>query len=78
MSIVLLCVDVSIAVYECNQMHGLTFLVLFLLLIHQIQVIENDKASRGGQIYATNIRGQVPPLVTTDCVIQDQGNCPCY
>lgn len=39
-----------------------------------IQVIENDKASRGGQIYATNIRGQVPPLVTTDCVIQDQGN----
>uniref|UniRef100_A0A452IXK5 Uncharacterized protein n=1 Tax=Gopherus agassizii TaxID=38772 RepID=A0A452IXK5_9SAUR len=45
-----------------------------LLLILQIQVIENDKASRGGQIYATNIRGQVPPLVTTDCVIQDQGN----
>ncbi|KAM7167911.1 protein transport protein Sec24D [Macrochelys suwanniensis] len=39
-----------------------------------IQVIENDKASRGGQTYATNIRGQVPPLVTTDCVIQDQGN----
>ncbi|XP_034967495.1 protein transport protein Sec24D [Zootoca vivipara] len=39
-----------------------------------IQVIENDKVSRGGQIYATNIRGQVPPLVTTDCVIQDQGN----
>ncbi|KFP52396.1 Protein transport protein Sec24D, partial [Cathartes aura] len=39
-----------------------------------IQVIENDKASRGGQIYATNIRGQVPPLVTTDCVIQDQGH----
>ncbi|XP_048364978.1 protein transport protein Sec24D [Sphaerodactylus townsendi] len=39
-----------------------------------IQVIENDKISRGGQIYATNIRGQVPPLVTTDCVIQDQGH----
>ncbi|XP_047922245.2 protein transport protein Sec24D [Anser cygnoides] len=39
-----------------------------------IQVIENDKASRGGQIYATNTRGQVPPLVTTDCVIQDQGH----
>ncbi|XP_019389592.1 PREDICTED: protein transport protein Sec24D isoform X1 [Crocodylus porosus] len=38
-----------------------------------IQVIENDKASRGGQTYATNIRGQVPPLVTTDCVVQDQG-----
>uniref|UniRef100_A0A2H6N1N7 Protein transport protein Sec24D n=1 Tax=Micrurus carvalhoi TaxID=3147026 RepID=A0A2H6N1N7_9SAUR len=39
-----------------------------------IQVIENDKVSRGGQTYATNIRGQVPPLVTTDCLIQDQGN----
>ncbi|XP_064005948.1 protein transport protein Sec24D isoform X2 [Pogoniulus pusillus] len=39
-----------------------------------IQVIENDKASRGGQTYATNIRGQVPPLVTTDCIIQDQGH----
>ncbi|XP_006112671.2 protein transport protein Sec24D [Pelodiscus sinensis] len=39
-----------------------------------IQVIANDKASRGGQIYATNIRGQVPPLVTTDYMIQDQGN----
>uniref|UniRef100_A0A8B9BNU1 SEC24 homolog D, COPII coat complex component n=1 Tax=Anser brachyrhynchus TaxID=132585 RepID=A0A8B9BNU1_9AVES len=37
-------------------------------------IIENDKASRGGQIYATNTRGQVPPLVTTDCVIQDQGH----
>uniref|UniRef100_A0A803YND1 SEC24 homolog D, COPII coat complex component n=1 Tax=Meleagris gallopavo TaxID=9103 RepID=A0A803YND1_MELGA len=39
-----------------------------------IQVIENDKASRGGQMYATNTRGQVPPLVTTDCLIQDQGH----
>lgn len=48
------------------------------VLLYQIQVIENDKTSRGGQIYATNTRGQVPPLVTTDCVIQDQGNCPCY
>ncbi|KAJ6668807.1 hypothetical protein lerEdw1_012291 [Lerista edwardsae] len=39
-----------------------------------IQVIENDKISRDGQVYVTNIRGQVPPLVTTDCVVQDQGN----
>ncbi|XP_044284452.1 protein transport protein Sec24D [Varanus komodoensis] len=39
-----------------------------------IQVIEDDKTSRAGHVYATNIRGQVPPLVTTDCVIQDQGN----
>ncbi|XP_074084414.1 protein transport protein Sec24D isoform X3 [Macrotis lagotis] len=39
-----------------------------------IQVIENDRSTRSGQVYATNIRGQVPPLVTTDCMIQDQGN----
>ncbi|XP_069486790.1 protein transport protein Sec24D [Ambystoma mexicanum] len=39
-----------------------------------IQVIENDKTCRGGQVYTTHLRGQVPPLVTTDCVIQDQGN----
>ncbi|KAM8940059.1 protein transport protein Sec24D isoform 2-T2 [Pelodytes ibericus] len=39
-----------------------------------IQVIDNDKTSRGGQVYTTNVRGQVPPLVTTDCTIQDQGN----
>ncbi|KAM9030407.1 protein transport protein Sec24D isoform 1-T2 [Ara ararauna] len=39
-----------------------------------IQVIENDKSSRGGQMYATNTRGQVPPLVTTDCIIHDQGH----
>uniref|UniRef100_A0A452IXM4 Uncharacterized protein n=1 Tax=Gopherus agassizii TaxID=38772 RepID=A0A452IXM4_9SAUR len=58
-----------------KEIHSLPYSMFFsLLLILQIQVIENDKASRGGQIYATNIRGQVPPLVTTDCVIQDQGN----
>lgn len=38
------------------------------------QVIDDDQAKRGGQVYATNIRGQVPPLVTTDFTVQDQGN----
>uniref|UniRef100_A0A8C5CEQ4 SEC24 homolog D, COPII coat complex component n=1 Tax=Gadus morhua TaxID=8049 RepID=A0A8C5CEQ4_GADMO len=38
------------------------------------QVIEDDQAKRGGQVYATNVRGQVPPLVTTDFTVQDQGN----
>ncbi|CAL8241863.1 unnamed protein product [Merluccius merluccius] len=38
------------------------------------QVIEDDQAKRGGQIYATNIRGQVPPLVTTNFTVKDQGN----
>ncbi|XP_068569532.1 protein transport protein Sec24D [Cebidichthys violaceus] len=38
------------------------------------QVIEDDQVKRGGQVYSTNIRGQVPPLVTTDFTVQDQGN----
>ncbi|KAG7330144.1 hypothetical protein KOW79_006366 [Hemibagrus wyckioides] len=39
-----------------------------------IQVIESDQARRGGQVYTTNLRGQVPPLVTTKFTVQDQGN----
>ncbi|XP_028851319.1 protein transport protein Sec24D isoform X2 [Denticeps clupeoides] len=38
------------------------------------QVIEDDQAKRGGQIYATNLRGQIPPLVTSNFTVQDQGN----
>ncbi|XP_008324751.1 protein transport protein Sec24D isoform X2 [Cynoglossus semilaevis] len=38
------------------------------------QIIEEDKVARGGHVYSTNIRGQVPPLVTTDFTVQDQGN----
>uniref|UniRef100_A0A4W5QR67 SEC24 homolog D, COPII coat complex component n=1 Tax=Hucho hucho TaxID=62062 RepID=A0A4W5QR67_9TELE len=38
------------------------------------QVTEDDQAKRGGQVYTTNLRGQVPPLVTTDYTVQDQGN----
>ncbi|KAG2466653.1 SC24D protein, partial [Polypterus senegalus] len=43
-------------------------------LNNETQVIEDDKMKRAGQIFITNLRGQVPPLVTTDCAIQDQGN----
>ncbi|KAL7374522.1 hypothetical protein ABVT39_002250 [Epinephelus coioides] len=38
------------------------------------QVIEDDRVKQGGQVYSTNIRGQVPPLVTTDFTAEDQGN----
>ncbi|XP_017269960.1 protein transport protein Sec24D [Kryptolebias marmoratus] len=38
------------------------------------QVIVEDRAKFGGQIFSTNIRGQVPPLITTDFTVQDQGN----
>ncbi|KAM9426624.1 protein transport protein Sec24D isoform 2-T2 [Pholidichthys leucotaenia] len=38
------------------------------------QVIEYDQVNRGGQSFSTNIRGQVPPLVTSDFTVEDQGN----
>ncbi|XP_075999892.1 protein transport protein Sec24D [Genypterus blacodes] len=38
------------------------------------QVIEIDQEKRGGQVFSTNVRGQIPPLVTTDFTVQDQGN----
>uniref|UniRef100_A0A8C5IBB4 Protein transport protein Sec24D n=1 Tax=Gouania willdenowi TaxID=441366 RepID=A0A8C5IBB4_GOUWI len=37
------------------------------------QVIQDDRVQHGGQIFCTNTRGQVPPLVTTDFTVQDQG-----
>uniref|UniRef100_A0A672J9R9 SEC24 homolog D, COPII coat complex component n=1 Tax=Salarias fasciatus TaxID=181472 RepID=A0A672J9R9_SALFA len=40
----------------------------------EIQVIQDDQVKQGGQVFSTNIRGQVPPLVTTDFTAQDQGN----
>nr|XP_057924820.1 protein transport protein Sec24D isoform X2 [Doryrhamphus excisus] len=39
-----------------------------------IQVMEDDQAKHGGQVFSTNIRGQIPPLVTTNFTVQDQGN----
>uniref|UniRef100_UPI00398F219B protein transport protein Sec24C-like isoform X1 n=1 Tax=Pristiophorus japonicus TaxID=55135 RepID=UPI00398F219B len=39
-----------------------------------IQVIEDDKSNRGSEPFSTGVRGQVPPLVTTDFMVKDQGN----
>ncbi|CAH1795236.1 unnamed protein product [Owenia fusiformis] len=39
-----------------------------------IQVIEDDRKNRTG-MFPTGVRGTVPPLVTTDFTVQDQGNC---
>lgn len=44
------------------------------LVASQTQVIENDQAKHEGQVFNTNMRGQVPPLVTTNFTVQDQGN----
>ncbi|XP_075891540.1 protein transport protein Sec24D isoform X2 [Nelusetta ayraudi] len=38
------------------------------------QVIEHDQEKHEGQVFTTNIRGQIPPLVTTNFTVQDQGN----
>ncbi|XP_072281044.1 protein transport protein Sec24C isoform X5 [Pyxicephalus adspersus] len=39
-----------------------------------IQVIEDDKNNRSSEPFVTGLRGQVPPLVTTNFFVKDQGN----
>uniref|UniRef100_A0A8C4R113 SEC24 homolog C, COPII coat complex component n=1 Tax=Eptatretus burgeri TaxID=7764 RepID=A0A8C4R113_EPTBU len=39
-----------------------------------IQVIEDDRVQHATEPYSTVVRGQVPPLVTTDFLVHDQGN----
>ncbi|XP_075278985.1 protein transport protein Sec24C isoform X2 [Opisthocomus hoazin] len=39
-----------------------------------IQVIEDDRSNRGSEPFVTGVRGQVPPLVTTNFLVRDQGN----
>lgn len=39
-----------------------------------IQVIEDDRANRGSEPFITGLKGQVPPLVTTNFLVKDQGN----
>ena len=39
----------------------------------QVDVIEGDRESRGSTVYSTATRGIPPPLVTTDFVVQDNG-----
>lgn len=40
----------------------------------QLEVMREDQKAKGGVFY-TNQRGLMPPLVTTQFVVQDQGNC---
>ncbi|XP_015976557.2 protein transport protein Sec24C isoform X2 [Rousettus aegyptiacus] len=39
-----------------------------------IQVIEDDRNNRGSEPFVTGVRGQVPPLVTTNFLVKDQGS----
>ncbi|KFW03805.1 Protein transport protein Sec24C, partial [Eurypyga helias] len=39
-----------------------------------IQVIEDDRNNCGSEPFVTGVRGQVPPLVTTNFLVKDQGN----
>lgn len=43
----------------------------------QIQVIEDDKA-KSTEPFTTGVRGQAPPLVTTDFQVKDQGTSRVY
>ncbi|TSK14801.1 Protein transport protein Sec24C [Bagarius yarrelli] len=38
-----------------------------------IQVIEDDKANKSSEPFVTGVRGQAPPLVTTNFHVKDQG-----
>jgi len=55
--------------FNGSSMH----LCLFMWHVkHQIQVMEDDKRNRCG-VFHTGQKGTVPPLVTTDFVVEDQG-----
>ena len=41
-------------------------------MTEQIQVMEDDKRTRCG-VFQTGQKGTVPPLVTTDFVVEDTG-----
>ncbi|XP_034777967.2 protein transport protein Sec24C-like isoform X1 [Acipenser ruthenus] len=44
-----------------------------------VQVIEDDQANRSSEPFTTGVRGQAPPLVTTNFQVKDQGNAsPSY
>uniref|UniRef100_A0A8C6Y2H4 Protein transport protein Sec24C n=1 Tax=Naja naja TaxID=35670 RepID=A0A8C6Y2H4_NAJNA len=45
-----------------------------LFQFSEIQVIEDDRNNRGSEPFITGGRGQVPPLVTTNFLVKDQGN----
>lgn len=36
-------------------------------------MIEDDRSNRGSEPFVTGVRGQVPPLVTTNFLVKDQG-----
>lgn len=40
-----------------------------------IQVMEDDKKNRGGSVFQTDQKGSMPPLITTDFIVEDRGNC---
>uniref|UniRef100_A0A8C9VGN9 Protein transport protein Sec24C-like n=1 Tax=Scleropages formosus TaxID=113540 RepID=A0A8C9VGN9_SCLFO len=50
------------------------FHVEIIVWVSGIQVIEDDKANKSGEPFSTGVRGQVPPLVTTNFLVRDQGN----
>uniref|UniRef100_A0A8C0LE76 SEC24 homolog C, COPII coat complex component n=1 Tax=Canis lupus dingo TaxID=286419 RepID=A0A8C0LE76_CANLU len=53
---------------------GFSYSGVFLFAFSIIQVIEDDRNNRGSEPFVTGVRGQVPPLVTTNFLVKDQGN----
>ena len=54
-----------LSLHSCHFIHFTSSL--------QIQVIEDDRNNRGSEPFVTGVRGQVPPLVTTNFLVKDQG-----
>uniref|UniRef100_A0A674D264 SEC24 homolog C, COPII coat complex component n=1 Tax=Salmo trutta TaxID=8032 RepID=A0A674D264_SALTR len=44
------------------------------LFLPQIQVIEDDRVNKSSEPFTTGVKGQAPPLVTTNFQVKDQGN----
>uniref|UniRef100_A0AAZ3P7S1 SEC24 homolog C, COPII coat complex component n=1 Tax=Oncorhynchus tshawytscha TaxID=74940 RepID=A0AAZ3P7S1_ONCTS len=44
------------------------------LVLPQIQVIEDDRVNKSSEPFTTGVKGQAPPLVTTNFQVKDQGN----
>uniref|UniRef100_A0A8C4MJP9 SEC24 homolog C, COPII coat complex component n=1 Tax=Equus asinus asinus TaxID=83772 RepID=A0A8C4MJP9_EQUAS len=65
--------------HSFSWLSGTWYFLFFCHFTHvtsslQIQVIEDDRNNRGSEPFVTGVRGQVPPLVTTNFLVKDQGN----
>ena len=55
------------------KLYGIQNVMIFLYNF-QIQVMKDDQDNFKDTAFNTSVRGRVPPLITTKCVIRDDGN----